>query len=144
MDIYFGEVSDEEPVNALPGEEVQYTYTDPGDYIIKVIAKSGGAATTEYSETITISAASDPVNLPIDFESFTINYAFGDFGNVVSEVIDNPDASGINTSARVAQSFKPNGAETWAGSLLTLGEPIDFSAKKLGDITKITLEGTAP
>ncbi len=131
MDIYFGEVQNEEPIHTLPDSVVSYTYSAPGDYVIRVVAKSGGAATTEQSETITISEASDPVNLPIDFESFTVNYAFEDFGNAFSSVIDNPDASGINTSARVAQTIKASGAETWAGSLLTLENPIDFSMNKL-------------
>jgi len=131
MDIYFGDVENEEPVHALPEEVVEHTYSDPGDYIIRVIAKSAGAAITEYSDTITISPASDPVNLPIDFESFTVNYAFSDFGNVVSAVVDNPDQSGINTSAKVAQSTKPSDAQTWGGTFLTLENPIDFSTKKI-------------
>jgi hypothetical protein len=131
MDIYFGDVADEEPVHALPDEVVQHTYASAGDYVIKVVAKSAGSETIEYTETITIAAASDPVELPITFESFTVNYAFSDFGNVTSTVIDNPDASGINTSARVAQSVKPDGAETWGGSFLTLGNPIDFSVNKV-------------
>jgi hypothetical protein len=131
MDIYFGDQQNEEPVHALPGEAVAHTYAEAGDYTIKVVAKSAGTATTEYSETITVSAASDPVALPITFESFLVNYAFTDFGNVASAVIDNPDATGINTSARVAQSVKPAGAETWAGTYLTLGNPIDFSTNKI-------------
>ncbi|MCF8366953.1 MAG: hypothetical protein K9H16_14285, partial [Bacteroidales bacterium] len=131
MDIYFGDVENEEPTHALPGEGATHTYAEPGDYLVTVIAKSGGTSTTEYTETITISAASDPVNLPIDFESFTVNYMFENFGSAESTVIDNPDASGINSSARVAQMLKASGAETWAGSLLTLENPIDFSTKKL-------------
>ena len=34
----------------------------------------------------------------------------------LNEVIDNPDASGINTSARVAKFVKPIVAEAWAGA----------------------------
>jgi hypothetical protein len=131
MDIYFGDVEDEEPVTILPGESATHEYQDPGDYELKVIARSGGVATTEYTETINISAASDPIFLPIDFESFTVNYAFSDFGGNTATVIDNPDASGINTSDRVAQAFKQDGAEVWAGSLLTLGSPMDFTDNKL-------------
>ncbi len=131
MEIYFGYVEDEEPVTVLPGEAATHTYEEPGDYIIRVIAKSGGSATTEFSDTITISGANEPVNLPIDFESDTVNYAFEDFGNVTTEVIDNPDASGINTSARVAKLNKPENAETWGGTFLTLENPIDFSTNKL-------------
>ena len=131
MDIYFGDIENEEPTLALPAEVVTHTYEAAGDYIIRVVAKSGGTATTEYSETITISEASDPVTLPIDFESFTVNYAFDDFGNAVSSVIDNPYVSTTNSSDRVGTTTKTTGAETWAGSLLTLGTPIDFSSKKL-------------
>ncbi len=131
MDIYFGDQEDEIPVHALPDEVIQHTYTEAGDYILRVVAKSGGAATTEFSDTISIAAPSNPVELPIDFESFTVNYAFTDFGNAVSTVVDNPDPSGINTSTKVGQTFKPAGAETWAGSFLTLGQPIDFTSKKL-------------
>jgi hypothetical protein len=131
MDIYFGEETGEEPTHTLPGEEALHTYANAGDYIVRVVAKSAGSATIEHSETITISNASDPITLPITFESFTINYAFTDFGNAVSSVIDNPDPSGINSSARVAQFVKTAGAETWAGTILTLESPIDFSAKKL-------------
>lgn len=131
MDIYFGDTVNEVPVTVLPGQDTTHTYAAPGDYEIKVIAKSGGEATTEYTEMINIPEASDPVTLPIDFESFTVNYAFSDFGNATASVIDNPDASGINTSDKVAQFVKAEGAETWAGSLLTLENPIDFSANKL-------------
>jgi len=131
MDVYFGDQDNEEPTHALPGEVVTNTYENAGDYTITVIAKSGAEATTQYSETITITQASDPVNLPIDFESFTVNYAFTDFGNNVSTVVDNPYAEGINTSAKVGQTLKTAGAETWAGSFLTMESPIDFSTKKL-------------
>jgi len=131
MEIYFGEVTGEEPVKVLPGEAALHTYAEAGNYVVRVVAKSGGSATVEHSETVTISAASDPVTLPITFESYTVNYSFVDFGNEVTSVVDNPDASGINNSARVAQSIKTTGAETWAGTLLTLASPIDFTAKKL-------------
>jgi len=131
MDIYFGDQPNEEPVHALPGEIVEHIYQAAGDYEVTVVAKSGGEASIESSETVTILEASDPITLPIDFESFTINYAFSDFGNALTTVFDNPDASGINTSDKVAQFIKPAGAETWAGSLLTLGGPIDFSVNKL-------------
>ena len=131
IDIYFGDVAGEEPIHAVPGEIVSHTYDAAGDYEIRVVAKNAGPGTIEYTETVTVPDASDPVYLPVDFESFTVNYAFLDFGGEITAVIDNPDASGINTSDRVAQSAKPSGAETWAGTILTLGEPIDFSINKL-------------
>jgi hypothetical protein len=131
MDFYFGDVENEEPVHALPGEVVSHTYEEAGDFVLTVEAKSGGEATTIYNETITIAEATDPVNLPVTFESFAVNYAFVDFGNAESSVIDNPDATGINTSNRVGKTLKAVGAETWAGSFLTMENPIDFSTTKL-------------
>lgn len=131
IDFYFGDTVNEEPTHALPEEVISHTYAVAGDYDIKVIAKSAAEATTEYTHTITITAAADPVILPITFESYLVNYQFTDFGNVVSLVIDNPDPTGINTSSRVASSLKIEGAETWAGTFLTLGEPIDFSTNKV-------------
>ena len=131
MEVYFGDVDPETPTMALPGEVVNHTYESAGEYTIRVIAKSAGAASTAYTEVVIVPDAADPIAFPIDFESFTINYAFGNFGNAFSTVIDNPDASGINTSDKVGQLIKSAGAEDWAGSLLTMGEPIDFSSKKL-------------
>ncbi|MDQ2178680.1 hypothetical protein [Marinifilum sp. D714] len=128
FEVYFGDVEDEEPTMLMPGETVSHTYEAAGDYDVRIVAKSAGAATTEYTETVNVPEAADPINLPIDFESFTINYAFENFGGTTSSVIDNPDASGINTSAKVAQSNKSAGAEIWAGSFLTLENPIDFSS----------------
>lgn len=150
FEVWFGETVDEEPVLILPGEVAVHTYAAAGSYQVKIIAKSAGAATTEYLETIVVPEAADPVNLPVNFESFTINYAFVNFGNAYASVIENPDPSGINTSARVAQTVKVAGAETWAGSFLTLENPIDFSANtvfkvkvwspKAGAVVKLKVE----
>ena len=131
FEIYFGDQENEIPQHFLPGENITHTYDGPGTYTIRVIAKSAGSATSEKTVDVIVNEASDPVTLPITFESFTVNYAFTDFGNAVSTVIDNPDPSGINTSDRVAKFVKPAGAETWAGTYLTLENPIDFSTNKL-------------
>lgn len=150
IDFYFGETSGEIPIQAQPGEEVEHLYAAAGDYIFTAVARSGGSGTVSFTDTIHISAASDPVVLPIDFESFTINYAFTDFGNASSQITNNPNAGGINTSNRVGKSTKPSGADTWAGSFLTLGNAIDFSinkmfkvkvlSPKIGAIVKLKIE----
>ncbi len=127
FEIYFGDVDDEEPVLAMPGAAVTHTYAEAGEYTVRVIAKGAAIATTEYTQTVVVPEASDPVLLPVGFESFTVNYAFVNFGNAFSSVVDNPDKSGINTSARVAKTHKVTGAEVWAGSFLTLQNPIDFT-----------------
>ncbi len=125
FDVYFGDATNEVPTPLMINETIGHTYAEVGDYVIRVVALSGGAATIEYSETITIL---NPLLLPLDFEDPTLNYAFTDFGNVVSSVVGNPDQSGVNTSATVGQTLKPIGAEVWGGSFLTLDDPIDFSS----------------
>ena len=63
-------------------------------------------------------------SLPIDFEQGP--YDFQDFDGGTATVIDNPQSSGINTSATVAQIVR-NGGAIWAGSKLILNSKIDFS-----------------
>jgi hypothetical protein len=69
----------------------------------------------------------DPPSLPLDFESETVDYTFTDFDGGAVTVIDNPQSSGINTSLKVAQMVK-NANQTWGGSYIILGDPIDFSS----------------
>jgi hypothetical protein len=95
--------ANEIPASFLEGVTVSHTYTAVGTYIVKVVALSGGAATTQFTKTITIV---NPVVLPVDFESSTIVYAFGDFNGGVLSVIANPQSKGINTSAKVARMVK--------------------------------------
>jgi hypothetical protein len=71
-----------------------------------------------------------PLALPIDFENSAVDYAFENFAGGVSTVIPNPDASGENTSATVAEMVKEAG-EVFGGSVLVLDDPIDFSENKL-------------
>jgi hypothetical protein len=151
FEVFFGDQGDDEAPTPLQiGETLTYTYSSVGEYTVNVVALSGGAATTEYSEIVTIV---NPLLMPIDFEDPTLNYSFVDFGNAQSTVIPNPDASGINTSSTVGQSLKFNGAEVWAGSFLTIDEPVDFSSlnniavdvwtSDVGEVVKLKLENSA-
>ncbi|UII23861.1 PKD domain-containing protein [Fulvivirga ligni] len=63
-------------------------------------------------------------SLPLTFE--TEVPTFDVFGGSTYEVVDNPDASGINTSAKVATTT--HGGETWAGLFVSLTDPLDFSS----------------
>lgn len=130
FEVYFGDVDDEEPTPMMIGETVSHTYENVGDYDVRVVALSGGSATTELTQTVEIR---DPLLLPVDFESPTKNYSFYNFGGadgVVDPVIDNPDPTGVNTSDRVAAYTKPVGSEVWAGTTINLDENIDFSSQK--------------
>lgn len=125
--VFFGANPNETPVSFLEGQTVSYTYPATGTYNIRVVALSGGAATTQQIVPITIV---DPILLPLTFESPTINYNWFNFdgGNVT--VINNPQANGINTSGKVARMVK-NAGQPWGGSFLTLSSNIDFSANKI-------------
>jgi len=128
FEVTFGETEDEEPVSFMEGETVRHTYTSTGDYEVQVTARSGGSASASITDTITIS---NPLLLPIDFESTMQNYAFVNFGGAESSVVENPDMSAGNMSTRVGRLNKSDGSEVWAGSFLELGEPVDFSQNQL-------------
>ena len=69
-------------------------------------------------------------SLPIDFESSAVAYTFTDFDGGVGTKIANPNPSGINTSANVGRIVKGAG-QPWAGSLIALAAPINFSVNKI-------------
>jgi hypothetical protein len=125
--VYFGTSPTETPVTFLEGQTVSNVYAATGTYQVKVIAFSGGAATTQRIVPVTIV---DPILLPLTFESPTINYNWFNFdgGNVT--IVANSQSNGINTSAKVAKMVK-NAGQPWGGSFLTLSSNIDFSANKI-------------
>jgi PKD repeat protein len=66
-------------------------------------------------------------SLPLDFEGEVP--VFTTFGGSTYSVIANPDPSGINTSANVAETI--HGVETWAGLFVDLTDPLDFSTNTI-------------
>ncbi len=127
FNVYFGEDPNQRPVPFLEGETASYTYTRTGTFFVRVVALSGGAATTEVTRQIDIV---NPVLLPVDFEDVNQPYPFINFDGGQSTVINNPHKTGINITNRVARMVKSTG-QPWGGSLLSLGEPINFSANKI-------------
>lgn len=125
--VYWGVDVNEAPVSVLEGSTISHMYAASGTYTIKVVALSGGVATTIVTKQIVISV---PLGLPLDFQTVGQTYTFNNFdgGNVT--VVDNPNASGINTSSKVAKMVKYPG-QPWGGSLIALTSPIDFSVNKI-------------
>ena len=76
----------------------------------------------------------NPQTIPLTFEDADVDYSAIGFGLANGEIIANPDASGINTSATVAHINKAEGAETWAGTTFPLGEVIDLSLSSTFEI----------
>ncbi len=143
-DVFFGDVEDEEPTTIMDGESAIHVYAEVGDYDIRVVARGAGSATIELTKSITISGASNGVTLPITFEDPTVNYVlngFGasDFGPIPVAIIDNPDASGSNTSAKVLEVNKLQDAQTFAGVSIPLEGAIDFSTS-----TSVTIKVWSP
>jgi hypothetical protein len=122
--VYYGDVANETPTTLAVGATLPaHIYPAGGPYQLKVVAQSGGAATTTYTKTL--------FGFPIDFENASVNYFFGTFGNVVFSTADNPAPGGLNTSAKVGKYEKPVGAETWSGtySPLDIGMNLAYGKK---------------
>lgn len=118
----FGEDPTAAPVSFMEGDIITYDYASVGTYTVTVTALSGGAITTTVTQMVTIE---DPVALPLDFESTTLNYNLINFESAVS-IINNPDVSPDNTSTRVV-SIQKTGNQTFGGVVVPLSGPIDFS-----------------
>jgi hypothetical protein len=66
-------------------------------------------------------------SLPINFETAVQGITV--FGNSTTSIINNPDASGINTSAKVLETV--HGNQTWSGFLFNLANPLDFTTNSV-------------
>jgi uncharacterized protein YkuJ len=128
FEVLFGDEEEgEDSTPLMIGETVEHSYTTVGTFTVTVTALSGGAATTTYTEDVEIF---DPLVFPIDFESSTVDYTFFNFGGgeeVGVPIITNPAPDIVNESQTVAEYTKPSGSQPWAGTSVTLNEPIDFS-----------------
>ena len=122
--VYFGEVASEVGTPMASGAEISHDYATSGNYNLKVVALSGGAAKTE---KITAIVVTDPFGLPIDFENAFISYFFGTFGTgQLFATVTNPNATGLNTSAKVGKFTR--GLESWSGTYSPLDVPVSFAA----------------
>lgn len=126
---YFGDVTDEMATVFQEGETISHAYSAEGDYDIRVVALSEGVETSlEETQTVSVSNGDNAVLLPLNFENTNIDFAWGGFGGAGAAVVDNPDITAGNMSARVVELNKSNGSEVWAGAFLPLEGPVDFSA----------------
>lgn len=85
----------------------------------------GTANFTYYIDDITLSQSGGgmaQMNLPVNFEGTTTNYAVTDFGGNASVHMTDPN----NAANKVIQTTKTAGAETWAGT--TIGTNAGFSS----------------
>ncbi len=135
--VYFGESDNETGVPLAHNASVSHNYELAGDYEVRVVALSGGAATTEQTTTVTIV---DPFGFPITFEEPSVNYFFGTFGdNQMFATVDNPNPSGINTSDKCGKFTR--GIQGWSGTYSPLDFPLDMSQ---GSVIKVMVYNPDP
>lgn len=120
--VYFGDVTGEVGTPMAVGQTLPaHTYASAGTYNLKVVALSGGTATTQVIEQVVIF---NPYSLPITYEDPNQNYSIGGtFGGVDVAKVANPFPGGINTSPTVWRYTKNNGAATWSGTWTPLSTP---------------------
>ncbi|MFH6602089.1 family 16 glycosylhydrolase [Maribacter algicola] len=139
------------------GESQSYTDNPENvrveDGVLKITAKASGDASgaTHYYDDVTLVASGGATSTVEDFEGTPP--AFTGFGGASTTVVDNPDASGENTSLSVAESTKPVGAEVWAGSFFDLPTPLDLNtytsmsvktwSPEVGAVVRLKLENKA-
>ncbi len=104
--------------------------------------------------SIFVVSAAQSQSLPINFESAITTSNFENFDGGIGTVIANPQPSGINTSATVAQIVR-NGGAIWSGSKIKLTQNLNFSTLNtlsikvfttapIGTTVKFKLEGAGP
>jgi len=125
--VYFGDVANETGTPLAAGAAVTHSYPAAGNYNVKVVALSGGAAKSDKTVPVTIY---NQFGLPITFDDPYKNDFFGTFGTNQQFQIGaaNPDISGLNMSAKVGKFTR--GVEGWSGTYSPLEVPIDMSVGK--------------
>ncbi|MFC4232171.1 hypothetical protein ACFOW1_09730 [Parasediminibacterium paludis] len=85
---------------------------------------TGGSGKVFYWDNLQMQSAPpvlSQINLPVTFESTTVDYTMSDFGGNVSTFTTDP----VNANNHVMKSIKTSGAQTWAGT--TVGTPLGFA-----------------
>jgi hypothetical protein len=121
--VYYGDetAANPEPYDSFLEEQTAtHTYASAGSYVVRVVALSGGIATTKHEETIKVGKQ---IDLPLTFDDPNYDYTTSDFGGNISSVVADP----ANAANKVLKVTKPGGAEVWAGT--TLGTASGFANK---------------
>ncbi|WP_242120020.1 carbohydrate binding domain-containing protein [Aestuariivivens sediminicola] len=115
-------------------EEIYFTFDSSSSYSRFTMFVDGPGTTSGkfYIDDISQIATSDIpcpqtlLELPIDFDCNSIDYATKIVGNVSFEVLDNPELSGINAEESKVGKIV-NVGENWENAFFNLDTAIDFS-----------------
>ncbi|GAB3929620.1 hypothetical protein GCM10028827_23970 [Mucilaginibacter myungsuensis] len=119
--VYFGDSLNVTPLRFatfLEGQTITHNYPGAGTYNVRIIALSGGKATTETTQSIKVGKQ---IDLPVTFDDPNFDLTTSDFGGNASVVAADP----TNAANKVLKITK--GAETWAGT--TFGTASGFATK---------------
>ncbi len=132
---YFDYTSSNEAVATVDELGVVSILSDQGS---AVITASLDGITALGSITIMEADGSDNVDdsgnsqvmLPLGFESSTLAYNPVEFGGAPSAVVANPMIGGLNNSTNVLSTQKVVGSEPFAGIIMDIEVPVDFSEQQ--------------
>ncbi len=113
--VFFGDSNDVTPIpfkTFIEGQPITYTYAKAGSYDVKVVALSGGAASTQVVKTMKMGKQ---IELPIGFDDVNFDYTFGDFGGAANSIAADP----TDAANKVMKVVKTAGAEVWAGTTMS-------------------------
>ena len=82
---------------------------------------NGAESSTFYFDDVKQEYGGAQIDLPVNFESSTVNYTMSDFGGNESELTEDP----FNPENKVIKVIKTDLAATWAGT--TIGTPAGFT-----------------
>ena len=109
---------------------VSYTNVEASDAVVQygfqVLGLNANPTEEASLGSVIVESTQQELGLPLTFEGGQLP-AFGDFNGSSTQVIANPDASGINTTANVAENTVPGGA-SFAG--VGIGVPINLTNDK--------------
>ena len=105
-----------------------------------------------YDEFNLVDDSGSGVSIFQDFEGTAPTFTV--FGNIADvEVIDNPDATGANTTGKVVKMIKTAGSEVWAGSFFDIDPALDLAnfstmsiktwSPKVGATVRLKIENQA-
>jgi hypothetical protein len=121
--VYYGDetTANPEPYDSFLEEQTAtHNYPSAGTYTIRVVALSGGVATTMHEETVKVGKQ---IDLPLTFDDPNFDYTMSDFGGNISSVVTDP----TNSTNKVLKAIKPSDAQVWAGT--SLGTATGFATK---------------
>lgn len=123
-------ITDSKIITITPTEfmstSTSYTYGVYADMVEFEINESVLTETATFTTT-TEELQYPPYTLPLSFELGNIHTVGFDGGSAV--VIENADQSGVNSSAHALELTRLESGASWAGIIIYLDEPIDFSTQ---------------